>query len=104
MAEFTDREHYIPLRKTDLIELLGKDKALPVEEREAFRRFCRQVSALFHFEYLKRLEELKDAYAPFDADSETRPLHEPSVEDRAKNLARLFEKFIALMERANFKR
>ncbi len=104
MAEFTDREHYIPLRKSDLIELLSKDKALPFEEREPFRRFCRRVSALFHFEYLKRLEELKDAYAPFDADSETRPLKEPSPEERQKDLQRVFEKFIGLMERANFKR
>src|SRR5271170_2638435 len=101
MAEFTDREHYIPLRKTDLIELLSKDKALPVTEREPFRRFGRQVSALFHFEYLKKLEELKDAYAPFDPDSETRPLKELSPEERQKNLDRLFEQFVALMERAN---
>jgi Protein of unknown function (DUF3754) len=104
MAEFTDREHYIPLRKTDLIELLSKDKALSIEERTPFRRFCRQVSALFHFEYLKKLEELKDAYAPFDPDSETRPLKKPGEDERRKDLDRLFEKFIGLMERANFKR
>jgi Protein of unknown function (DUF3754) len=102
MAEFTDREHYIPLRKSDLIDLLSKDKALPVEEREPFRRFCRQVSALFHFEYLKKLEELKDAYAPFDPDSETRPLKELGPEERQKSLDRLFTTFTTLMERANF--
>jgi Protein of unknown function (DUF3754) len=104
MAEFTDREHYIPLRKSDLIELLARDKALPFEERAPLRNFCRQVTALFHFEYLKKLEELKDAYAPFDPDSETRPLREPTPEERQKDLVGVFDKFIGLMERANFKR
>jgi len=104
MAEFTDREHYIPLRKTDLVQLLCQDKALAVEERAPLARLCKQVSAIYHFEYLAKLEELKDAYAPFDPDSETRPLEQPSPEDRQKHIDILFEKFIALMERGNFKR
>ena len=41
-------------------------------------------------EYLAKLEELKDAYAPFDPDSETRPLKEASPEERQKNRDRLF--------------
>lgn len=56
MAEYKDREHFIPLRKSDLIELLSKDKKLSTEERESFRQFCTLVSSVFHFEYLKQLE------------------------------------------------
>ncbi len=103
MAEFTDREHYIPLRKADLFQLLRQDKQLAPEEREPLSRLCKQVSAIYHLEYLARLEELKDAYAPFDPDSETRPLHQPSATERQKNIDTLFEKFIALMERGNFR-
>jgi len=102
MAEFEDREHYIPLRKADLIQLLATDKQLPHEEREPFRRFCRLVGAVFHFEYLRQLEDLKDAYAPFDPDSETKPLKELSDTERQKNVEQLFARFIKLMERANF--
>lgn len=104
MAEYKDREHFIPLRKSDLIELLSGDKKLAGAEREPFRQFCLLVSAVFHFEYLKQLEDLKDAYAPFDPDADTKPLHPVSEEQRVKNEEQLFDKFTALMERANFKR
>ncbi|SRR5579883_287614 len=104
MAEYQDREHFIPLRKSDLIELLCRDKKLSAGERESFRQFCVLVSSVFHFEYLKQLEELKDAYAPFDPDADTKTLHPVSTDKRQKDEEQLFEKFAALMERANFKR
>jgi hypothetical protein len=103
MAEYADREHYIPLRKTDLIKLLSTDKQLPVQEREPLRRFSQLVVGMFHFEYLKQLEELKDAYAPFDPDTETRPLENVTPDMRDMQLNRLFDSFVRLMERANFK-
>ena len=103
MAEYADREHYIPLRKSDLVTLLCSDKQLPAAEREPFRQFCRLAGAVFHFEYQQQLEELKDAYAPFDPDSETRPLRPPTSEERQKDLGEVFDRFVSLMERANFK-
>jgi hypothetical protein len=104
MAEYEDREHYIPLRKNDLAELLCRDKQVRGEEREPLRQFCRLVSAVFHFEYLAQLEGLKDAYAPFDPDSETRPLEPVRPEERRGRTDAVFEKFGALMERANFQK
>ena len=104
MAEYQDREHFIPLRKSDLIELLSRDKQLSAAEREPFRQFCTLVSAVFHFEYLRQLEDLKDTYAPFDPDADTKPLQPVSDAQRLKNEVELFEKFTSLMERANFKR
>lgn len=104
MAEYKDREHFIPLRKSDLIELLCRDKKLSRNERDSFRQFCVLVSSVFHFEYFKQLEELKDVYAPFDPDADTKSLHSMSAEERRKDEEQLFEQFAALMERANFKR
>jgi hypothetical protein len=104
MAEYADREHYIPLRKSDLVTLLCRDKQLPAQQREPVRQFCTLASAVFHFEYQKWLEELKDAYAPFDPDSETRPLTPLLPEERSAQLEKVFAAFIRLMERANFKR
>src|SRR5919198_3534004 len=103
MAEYKDREHFIPLRKSDLVELLCADKQLAPEEREPFRQFCRLVSSVFHFEYLQLLEDLKDAYASFDPDADTRPLRPVPPEERRRQEEKLFEKFTALMERGNFK-
>ena len=103
MAEFLDREHFIPLRKSDLTELLVHDKRLPAQQREPFRQFCRLVSATFHFEYLAKLEELKDAYAPFDPDADTKACKPLQAEECKQREDKVFASFAALMERANFK-
>jgi len=103
MAEYKDREHFIPLRKSDLVALLCKDTQLPAQEREPFRQFCLLVSSVFHFEYHRQLEELKDAYAAFDPDADTRALAPQAPEQRQKSLDELFGQFTGLMERANFK-
>ena len=72
--------------------------------REPFRQFCLLASAIVHFEHQKQLEDLKDDYAPFDPDSETRPLHQPAAADLPDLAERLFAHFDALLERANFQR
>jgi hypothetical protein len=69
-----------------------------------FKQFCTLISAVFHFEYLDKLEHLKDRFAPFDPDSETRLLQDPGRDEREAMLGPLFDDFIHLMERANFKR
>ena len=102
MAEYADREHYIPLRKGDLVDLLCSEKGMPATERAPLRQFCTLISAVFHFEYLERLEKLKDAFAPFDPDSQTKPLKPLRPDEREARLDALFAEFQSLMERANF--
>ena len=104
MAEYADREHYIPLRKSDLVDMLCKDSRLDFQEQQPFRQFCKLVAAVWHFEYLANLDALKDSYAPFDPDSTTRPLKPIASEDRPAKMDKLFEQFVEMMERANFKR
>jgi hypothetical protein len=103
MAEYKDREHYIPLRRSDLVDLLCKDKGLSAEDRVQFRQFCRLVTATYHFEYQQKLEELKDDYAPFDPDRVTKQVKQLSDEVKRQELDDLFQKFTWLMERANYK-
>ncbi len=104
MAEYVDREHYIPLRLSDLIDLLCSQKDLPAHERQEFRQFCRLVAATFHFEYHERLRQLKDHYAPFDPDRVTTTLAKLLPEVKEKHIDKLFDEFVKLMERANYKR
>jgi hypothetical protein len=104
MAEYADREHYIPLRRSDLVALLCRDQQLTPEQREPLRQFCTLASAVFHFEYQRWLEELKDAYAPFDPDCETIDLTPLAPEERTAALEKVFAAFVRLMERANFRR
>ncbi len=104
MAEYQDREHYIPLRRSDLVELLATDKDLAEEQREPFRQFCRLVTAVLHYQYHDKLEELKNEYAPFDPDQVTKTVKELSSEEKETQQQRVFDKFTWVMERANYKR
>jgi hypothetical protein len=102
MAEYEDREHYIPLRKSDLVDLLCNDRDLTSSQRSQFRQFCTLIAATYHFEYHKLLEELKSEYAPFDPDSTTVEVRTVDAEEREEKLDALFGRFSWLMERANF--
>jgi hypothetical protein len=103
MAEFKDREHFIPIRRSELVELLCADRDLKPQDRELFRQFCRLVVATYHFEYNQRLEELKEAYAPFDPDRDTASLESISADKRQHRLNDLFCDFGSLLEHAKFK-
>ncbi len=106
MAEYDDREHFIPMRKSDLLDLLLRDPkiARSTADQESLRRLHTLTGAVFHFEYLEELEVLKDRYAPFDPDNEMlkpKPLDEA---EREQHLDRLFEGVRHLLEKANFER
>jgi hypothetical protein len=103
MAEYKDREHYIPLRKSDLVDMLCRDLGADRAAGGNFRQLGDLISATFHYEYYKLLEELKDEYAPFDPDSVTAPPVPLTSEQKDRKLTRLFDGLVLLMERANFK-
>jgi hypothetical protein len=102
MAQDADREHYIPLRLTDLLDLACAELEEPEQAR--LRAFARLLAAIFHFEYHRSLEALKEAYAPFDPDEDVRLLTPWTAAERTRRLAELFTRFDELMTRANFTR
>jgi hypothetical protein len=110
MGEYREREHYVPVRVSDLIEhLCGEhsprgEHSLSVFERAAFRRFSRSVLGHVHISYQSEIRRLKDAYAAFDPDADPKPLHPPEGADRDAALDRLFDTFVHLMSRANYTR
>ena len=110
MAEYPDREHFIPIRVSDLVEFLC-DESGPVvgqklspAEKNAFRDFARAVAGRAHSYYQDELRTLKDAYAPFDPDADPKPLKKLSDAERTVCLERLFDTFVHLMSRANYTR
>ena len=104
MAEYKDREHYIPLRQSDLVALLVEDLGINREAVASLQRLDTILSATFHYEYYQLLQDLKDEYAPFDPDAATKSIKQFTAEERTKKLDQLYERFVYLMERANFKR
>lgn len=104
MPRSKEHEHFIPIRKADLVELLCGTPGLEGQERDHFRQLCRLLESTFHFEYHRTLEELKNTYAPFDPDADTRHLASLATDEKRRRLDELFAHFAALLERANFKR
>jgi hypothetical protein len=110
MAELRDREQFIPVRVSDLVEYLCTEsgplrgQTLAPSDQAAFRRFARSVSGHIHTIYQAEIRRLKEAYAPFDPDADPRPLHRLPPEQRAVELDKLFDTFVHLMARANYVR
>ncbi len=98
------REQFIPLRKADLVERLAASSELSAPDARQFRELWPLVEASIHHEFHRTLEELKDAYAPFDPDADTRPGAELSSEELAARRQTLFDRFDWLLERGNFVR
>lgn len=103
-VEARSREHYIPLRKADLVRYLTADAALDLEERARVASLCKLLDATIHHHYHARLEALKEAYAAFDPDAEARPREQLDEAEREAVARDLFAQFAELLERANFRR
>lgn len=109
MAEHAAREHFIPIRVTDLVGFLCAEtgpngETVAPADRGRFRRFARSVALHQHAVYLGELRQLKDAYAPFDPDADPKPLAKLTDDERAACLDKLFATFCHLMQRANYRR
>src|SRR4051812_25130986 len=102
MAEYRDREHYVPLRRGELVGLLCGQ--LPHDEAVPFRRFCDLLSDRVHIEFYRLLDRLKDDYAPFDPDADTRTLCPVEGAARFARAEGLFAVFDRLLVRANYRR
>ncbi|MBM3981326.1 MAG: DUF3754 domain-containing protein [Planctomycetes bacterium] len=110
MPDFQPREHFVPVRVSDLVAFLCTesgplhDQELSADEQAAFRRFARAVVGHVHISYATEIRRLKDAYAAFDPDADPKPLAPPAGDERAATLTKLFETFVHLMSRANYRR
>jgi hypothetical protein len=101
-AESATLEHFIPLRKAELIDRLCQQTVLSPADCDGFRRLCQLLDATLHFEYHAHLEDLKTAYASFDPDADTQSLAVLTEDQRQSRLDLLFDRFTWLLERANF--
>jgi hypothetical protein len=103
MDTATVPEHFIPLARSELIDFLCADQTLSEDESASFRMLCEQIAMVYHLQYHRRLTELKQAYLPFDPDSDTTHLLPLTAEQRQARLNGLFSDFAWLLERAGFR-
>jgi hypothetical protein len=97
-------EAFIPLRKADLGQTLAKLPGVEPTAAADFGRFCRMLHAVMHAQMQHSLEELKQAYAPFDPDADTRRGQQLSDAERDNLRGILFDRFQTLLTQANFHR
>ena len=102
MQEDVSRNRFIPYRKADIVEMCITDSRLSDSDRHLFRDFCRILESLIHFEFHQRLETLKDCYAPFNPDADTRLIYTYSELERHALQKSFVESMNAILNAANF--
>ena len=96
-------DHFIPLRKQQLVRLLVEDTSLHNGDVQQFEQLCRLLSATIHYQYHEWLETLKDLYAPFNPDAVTWEPEALTDEQGRTLIPALFERFMAVLQRANYR-
>jgi hypothetical protein len=103
MGDWEGSQQFIPLARSELIDLIRADPDFPEGERDLLRSFCELVTLACHLEYHGRLLELKRAYAPYDPDTDSSALMRMTEKERQQRLNYLFSNFAWLLERAHFR-
>lgn len=96
-------ERFIPFRKQDIIHMCSEELN---DEKSAlsFKQFCQLLSSVIHFHYHEQLESLKNNYAPFDPNADTRQLKEFTVEHREQCQSAFADNFATVLNAANFEK
>lgn len=102
MAEYADRERFIPIEKAELVERLANSEIKVPSERERFLLFSKILDSLFHFEFHEHTEALKKNYHPFNPDSDTVTTHRFSQEELKAHEGRLMATFKGVLNQANY--
>jgi hypothetical protein len=85
------REQFIPVRKADILGALIDHGRLGTGEPDKFRLFARLLGAIYHYEYLDRLEALRNDYYYFNPDLP----HDMAVDPQT--LARTHDELVATL-------
>ncbi|MGK7940226.1 MAG: TMEM143 family protein [Crocosphaera sp.] len=96
------RESFIPLRRTDLINLCLEEGKFQGEDKQLFKEFCEILSAFFHFRFHATLESIKDNYTLFNPNADVKPLTEPDLEEYETMQTAVIKGFKYILERANY--
>lgn len=95
-------EAYIPFRRKALLRQCLHDGKLNPTDRKNFENFCELLSAFFHFDFQKQLEQAKQAYTPLNPDVQTKPLVPLSPQSIVQCRQDLAELVGSFLREANF--
>ncbi len=103
MANYEDREAFIPYQRSDVIDLCVEDGKLSPPEEQKFRDFCNILSAYYHFKLHLDLEDFKKNYAPFNPDADTKSRVKYTNEELFKMETQVVSGFKTILDRANYR-
>jgi len=96
------KDHFIPFRKADIVKMLAADPRLDAAETQPFDDFCRILDAMLHFEFHRQLESLKNCYAPFDPDADTKQYADVAPADKKILIKKLVAELANVLTAANY--
>ncbi|MCD6582960.1 MAG: DUF3754 domain-containing protein [Desulfuromusa sp.] len=102
MADFSDRERFIPVDKAELVDRLLRSHVVAPEERENYFLFSKLLDSYYHFEFHAKTEKLKQNYLPLNPDSSTVTTHNFSPEECKAHENQLMVAFKEVLNQANY--
>lgn len=72
------------------------------QEKALFLELCSSLEGLLHFEFHAQLETLKESYAPFNPDADTRSVYTCSKEEADTYQKQLVQSFTEILTGANY--
>ena len=97
----TERDHFIPVRKIDLLEAVVADGTLGNEaDRQKLRLLFRLLGAILHQRFFSRLEKLRDDYFYFSPEVDRhRGVDAATIEHAYSDLV---DTLLGVLNNANF--
>lgn len=96
-------DRFIPYTKQDIVTMCTNEIS-DLHSDVSFMQFSQLLSSLIHFQYHERLESLKNHYAPFDPNSDTRQLTQLTTEQKNHYQALFANDFAAVLNAANYEK
>ncbi len=91
---------FIPFRKYDIISLC--QAYLNEADHQPFAEFSTILQSVIHYQYHDLLESLKNNYAPFDPNADTRLLNPIDDKTRKAHQAKFAQQFATVLNAANY--
>ena len=79
-----ERDHFIPVRRADIVQALIKQGALGgTKECEQFGHVCRLLGAIYHYEYFDQLDRMRNDYFFFNPEHDGHARFDRAIVERA---------------------
>jgi len=95
------RHHDIPMSRREVVQALLDDVG---DERDGYQQLAKMLAAMFHYEFHRRLEDLKDAYRPISPDKEYQPAGGVSEQEQREASDRVEAGLHEVLTKGNYRR